>query len=53
MRAADGLPVGFRKPEMLNLAFLDQVLDGSGYIFNRHGRIDAVLPVQRWSAAPA
>ena len=41
--ATDRLHSRFRKAEVLNLAFLDQVFHRPRYIFNRHVRIDAVL----------
>ena len=41
--ATDGLHAGFRESEVLHLALLDQVLHGSGDVFDRHVRIDTVL----------
>jgi hypothetical protein len=41
--AADGFSAGFGEAEVLDLAFLDQVLDGAGDIFDGHVGIDAVL----------
>ena len=41
--AADGLHARFGKSEVLHLALLDQVLHGSGHVFDRHVRVDAVL----------
>ena len=46
MRAADVLYAGFGKPEMPNLAFLDQLLDRPGNIFDRHVGVDPVLVQQ-------
>jgi hypothetical protein len=43
MRTPDGLHAGFRKPEMPDLAFPDQVLYRSRDILDRHIRVDAVL----------
>ncbi|MNY70315.1 hypothetical protein D3C86_2084270 [compost metagenome] len=43
---ADGRRAGLRQAEVLDLALGDQVLDGSGHIFNRNGWVDAVLVEQ-------
>jgi hypothetical protein len=43
MSAPNDLHARFRKSEMLDLAFLDKVLHRSGYLFNRHDGIDAML----------
>ena len=43
MRATDRLHAGFRKPEVLDLALLNQVLHRSRDVFDRHVRIDTVL----------
>jgi hypothetical protein len=40
---ADVLGARFRKPEMPELAFRDQLLYRGRDVFHRHGRIDAVL----------
>ena len=37
---------GFGQAEVLHFALLDQILDGSGDILDRHIRVDAVLVVQ-------
>src|SRR5581483_4566374 len=36
----------FRQAEVLDLALLDQILDGPGDIFDGHIRIDAVLVIE-------
>ena len=41
--AADGFGAGFRQAEVLDLAGLDELLDGSGDVFDGHVGIDAVL----------
>src|ERR1039457_2697776 len=41
--ATDGLHSGFGKAEVLDLAFLNQVLHGSSDVFNRHGRVNPML----------
>jgi hypothetical protein len=46
MRAAHGLRCGFGHAEMPDLARLDQFLDGSSDIFDRHIRVDAMLVEQ-------
>jgi len=46
MCAPNRLRAGFRQPEMLHLAGLDQIPDGTGNNFDRHLRIDAVLVKQ-------
>src|SRR5205085_7601058 len=46
MGAADGLRSGFGKAEVLHLACLDQILNGSGYFFDRHVQIDTMLVEQ-------
>ena len=43
MRAADGLNASLGQTEVLDLAFPDQVLDRSRYLFYRHVRVDAML----------
>ena len=43
VRAADRLHACFGQAEVLDLAFLDQVLHRAGHVFDRHVRIDAVL----------
>src|SRR5580693_9781975 len=43
MRASDGIGPGFGQAEMPDLAGEDQVLDGSGNIFDRHSWIDPML----------
>jgi hypothetical protein len=43
MGLADRLRASFRQTEMLDLAFRDQVFDGSGDVLDRHVGIDAVL----------
>ena len=43
MRAADRLHAGFRQAEVLDLAFLDQILHRARDILDRHVRVDAVL----------
>src|SRR5215210_2851364 len=43
MGAPDRLHACFGKAEVLNLAFLDQLLHRAGHVFDRHIRIDAVL----------
>jgi hypothetical protein len=39
----DRLHAGFREAEVLDLAFLDEVLHRSRHVFDRHVRVDAVL----------
>ena len=46
MGAADGFRAGFRQSKMFDLAFLDQVPDGTGDFLDGHVRIDAVLVEQ-------
>ena len=47
--AADRLHAGFGQAEVLDLAFLDQVLHRSRHVFDRHVRVDAVLvEAGRW-----
>ena len=41
--AADRLRAGFGEAEVLDLAFLNQLLHRAGDVFDRHVRIDAVL----------
>jgi hypothetical protein len=41
--APDRLRARLGKPEVLDLAFLDQVPDRAGDVFNWHVRVDAVL----------
>jgi hypothetical protein len=41
--AADRLCAGLRQPEVLHFAFLDQLLDRSGHVLDRHVWIDAML----------
>ena len=43
VRPADGSHTGFGQPEMPDLALLDQILDGSRHVLDRHGGIDAML----------
>src|SRR5829696_5589789 len=43
MGAPDRLHACFGKAEVLDLAFLDQLLHRAGNVFDRHARIDAVL----------
>src|SRR5271165_4005011 len=43
MCAADGLCSRFGEAEVLHFAFANQVLHRSGYVLNRHVRINAVL----------
>ena len=43
MRAANGLHAGLRQAEVPDLPFLNQVLHGSGDVFDRDVRVDAVL----------
>ena len=43
MRAANRLHAGFRQAEVLDLAFLNQVLHCSGDVFDRHVRVDTML----------
>ena len=52
VRPADGSHAGFGQPEMPDLALLDQVLDGSRHVFDRHGRIDAMLIEQIDAVGP-
>ncbi len=40
---ANGFCAGFREPEMLHLALLDEVLHRTGDFFDGHVRVDAVL----------
>ena len=46
VRAADRLHAGLGQAEVLDLAFANQVLDGSGDVLDRHVGIDAVLVEQ-------
>src|SRR5580658_7330424 len=46
MRAANALDTGLRKPEVFDLAFLDQLPDRTRDILHGHRRIDAVLVEQ-------
>ena len=46
MRATDRLHAGFGKAEVLDLAFLDQVLHRSRHVFDRHVRVNTVLVEQ-------
>ena len=41
--AADRLHAGFREPEVLDLAFVNQILHRPGDVFDRHVRVHAVL----------
>jgi hypothetical protein len=41
--ATNRLDTGFRQAEVLDLAFLNQIVDGPGNIFNGDIQIDAVL----------
>ena len=43
MRATDRLHSRFGETEVLDLAFLNQVLHGSRYIFDGHVRVNTVL----------
>jgi hypothetical protein len=43
VRAADGLHACFGKAEVLDLAFLNQVLHRSRYVFDRHVRVNPML----------
>lgn len=43
MRAADGLRAGLAQAEVFHLARVDQLLDGSCHILDRHLGVDAVL----------
>ena len=43
MYTTDRLHACFRQTEVLDLAFGDQLLDGTSHIFDRHFRINAVL----------
>jgi hypothetical protein len=43
VRATNGLHSGFRKAEVSDFALLNQILHGSGNVFNWNLRIDAVL----------
>ncbi len=43
MRATDRLHAGFRKPEVLDLAFPNQILHRARDVLDRHVRVDAVL----------
>jgi hypothetical protein len=43
VRTAYRLHAGLRQPEVPDLAFLNQLLDGAGDVFDRHVLIDAVL----------
>ena len=52
VRAADRLHAGFGQAEMLDLALLDQVLDRSRHVFDRHVGIDAVLIEQIDAVGP-
>jgi hypothetical protein len=46
VRAPDRLHARLGKPEVLDLAFLDQLPDRAGDVFDRHVRVDAVLVEQ-------
>nr|GEU28411.1 hypothetical protein [Tanacetum cinerariifolium] len=46
MGAANGRDTCFRKAEMSDFALLDQILERTGDVLNRHARIDAMLIVQ-------
>src|SRR5689334_24626356 len=46
MRAPDRLDAGLGHAEVLHLALLNQVLDRARHVFDRHGRIDAMLIVE-------
>jgi hypothetical protein len=46
MCAADGLGASLRKSEMMDLAFLDQPLDGAGDVLDRHLGVHPVLVEQ-------
>ena len=52
VRAADRLHAGFGQAEVLDLAFLDQVLHRAGHVLDRHVRIDAVLVEQVDAVGP-
>src|SRR5208282_5490630 len=41
--ATNGFCSRFRKAEVLHLTFMNQVLHGSGYVFDGHVRVDTVL----------
>jgi hypothetical protein len=41
--AANDVCAGFRKPKVLHLAGLNQVLDGSSYVLDGHVRVNPVL----------
>src|SRR4051812_33820004 len=43
MSTANSLHAGFRKPEMLHLAGLNQFLDRTGNVLDGYLRVDAVL----------
>src|SRR5262245_38205909 len=43
MGAANGLDAGLRETEVFHLAFSNQITDRSSDVFDRDGRIDAVL----------
>ena len=43
MGATDGFCAGLGKPEVLDLACLNQLFHSAGDVFYRHVRIDAVL----------
>lgn len=44
---ADGLRTRLREAKVLDLALLDQILDGAGDLFNRHSRVRAMLIKQQ------
>ena len=46
MGAADGLDARLGEAEVLDLALLDQLLDGAGDLLDRDVRVDAVLVEQ-------
>ena len=41
--AADRLRAGLRQPEVFHLARVDQLIDRTRHVLNRHARVDAVL----------
>jgi hypothetical protein len=43
VRATDRLHSCFRKTEVLDLTFLNQVFDGAGDVLNRHVRVNPML----------
>ena len=46
VRASNSFYAGLRQPEVFHLSLLDEFFDGSGHIFNRDIRVDAVLVEQ-------